>query len=101
MNTPSRTKTPTRSRHPERPSQDQAGANAGGPGPFSRDLHRTPPVLWASVALMCLGAALVGGGAIALSRSLTLAVVLFIAGAVVGGIGLVLGLRNRIMTNVD
>lgn len=80
-------------------SQDQSGAP--GRGPFLKDLHQTPPALWVAVVLMCVGVALVGGGVVALSLDVTTAVVLFIAGVVLGVVGLALGLHNNIMTNVE
>ena len=79
----------------------QAGGTPLGPGPFMDDLHRTPPVLWVAVGLMCLGFSLIGGGVVALSMDTAAAIALFAAGGVLGLIGLVLGARNRIMGNVD
>lgn len=70
-------------------------------GPFGKDLHETAPVLWAAVALMCLGAALLGGGVVALSKDTTVAVWLFVAGTALGIVGGALGLLNGIMSNVS
>lgn len=50
---------------------------------------------------MCLGVALLGGGVVALSINVTTAVFLFIAGTLLGVVGLALGLHNDIMTNVE
>ncbi len=90
---------PTRTRSSHASSQDQSGAP--GKGPFSKDLHQTPPALWVAVVLMCLGVALLGGGVVALSINVTTAVFLFIAGTLLGVVGLALGLHNDIMTNVE
>ena len=79
----------------------QAGETPFGPGPFMDDLHRTPTVLWVAVALMCLGFSLIGGAVVALSMDTAAAIALFASGAAIGLIGLVLGARNRIMSNVD
>ena len=69
-------------------------------GAFDKDLHQTPKVRWLSIALMCLGTALIGGGVVALSMNTTTAIVLFIAGAALGVVGVVIGLANNIMSNV-
>ncbi len=90
---------PTQTRSSQDSSQDQTGAP--GQGPFYNDLHQTPTGLWVAVLLMCVGAALIGGGVIALSINVTTAVVLFTVGAVLGMVGLALGLRDNIMTNVE
>lgn len=58
-------------------------------------------MLWAAVALMCLAAALLGGGVVALSKDTTVAVWLFVAGAATGAVGGALGLLNGIMSNVS
>jgi len=68
---------------------------------FDEDLHGTPPVLWVSVALMCVGAVLLGAGVVALSKDVGWAIALFAAGAVVGAVGAGTGLRNHIMSNVE
>lgn len=82
-------------------SQDMAGDGPIGTGPFDKDLHRTPVVLWWSVALMSLGAALIGGAIIAFNLNDTIGVELLVAGVAVGLIGVVVGLKNKIMGNVD
>lgn len=82
-------------------SQDMTGDGVIGTGPFDQDLHRTPTILWWAVALMSLGAALVGGAIVAFSKSGTVGVELLVAGVLVGLVGLVLGLKNKIMGNVD
>ncbi len=84
-----------------RTSPTEAGGSAVGDGPFDKDLHETPTVLWVSVAVMCLGAALIGGGVVAVSKDLTVAVVLFVTGAVLGVVGALLGLTHGIMSNVE
>jgi hypothetical protein len=83
------------------PSPTPAGGSLFGPGPFMDDLHRTPVVLWLSVALMAVGIALVGGGVVALSMSTGTAVALFLFGGVLGTVGLVLAARHHVMRNVD
>lgn len=90
---------PTQTRSSGADDQDQSGAP--GKGPFYEDLHQTPPAPWVAVVLMCVGVALVGGGVVALSVDTATAVVLFVAGVVLGVIGLALGLHNQIMTNVE
>ncbi|MGZ6804640.1 MAG: hypothetical protein ACXVFU_16470 [Nocardioidaceae bacterium] len=70
-------------------------------GPFEDDLHRTPAVLWVSVALMCLGVALVGGAVVALSTSTATALLLFVGGGVMGAVGLLLAARHHVMRDVD
>ncbi|MGZ6792921.1 MAG: hypothetical protein ACXVFV_08200 [Mycobacteriales bacterium] len=70
-------------------------------GPFEDDLHRTPAVLWVSVALMCLGVALVGGGVVALSASAGAAVALFAGGGGLVAVGALLGARHHLMRDVD
>lgn len=84
-----------------RTSPAEAGGRPLHGGPFGKDLHDTPPVLWVSVALMCLGAALLGGGVVALSKDTTVAVWLFVAGVATGLVGGALGLVNGIMSNVS
>ncbi len=45
-----------------RVTPDEAGDGIIGHGPFDKDLHQTPKLLWTAVVLMCLGAAVVGLG---------------------------------------
>jgi len=45
-----------------RVTPDEAGDGINGHGPFDKDLHQTPKLLWTAVVLMCLGAAVVGLG---------------------------------------
>ncbi len=80
---------------------DETGDSPSHGGAFDKDLHETPKVLWLSVALMCMGTALIGGGVVALSMDTTTAIVLFIAGAALGVVGVVLGIANNIMSNVE
>lgn len=84
-----------------RTSTDETGDSPLHGAAFDKDIHQTPTVLWLSVALMCLGVALVGGGVVALIENTTTAAALFIAGAVVGAVGAVIGLANNIMSNVE
>jgi cell division protein FtsX len=58
-------------------------------------------VLWLSVALMRTGTALIGGGVVTLSMDTTTAIVLFIAGATLAVVGVVIGLANNIKSNVE
>ncbi len=82
-------------------SADETGDSPLHGAAFDKDLHQTPPVLWVSVALMCLGVALVGAAVVAMSKSTTIAVALLAAGAVVAAVGAAVGVRNHIMTNVE
>lgn len=83
------------------PSDVETHMTQSSTDPFQDDLDRTPVVLWVSVALMCVGFALVGGAVVALSADTGLAVGLAVAGVVLGLLGAGLGRRNRIMRNVD
>ncbi len=82
-------------------STDEAGDSPLHGAAFDKDLHQTPKVLWLSVALMCMGTALIGGGVVALSMDTTTAIVLFIPGAALAVVGVVIGLANNIMSNVE
>ncbi len=82
-------------------STDETGDSPVHGGAFDKGLHQTPKVLWLSVALMCLGTALIGGGVVALSMDTTTAIVLFIAGAALAVVGGVIGLANKMMSNVE
>lgn len=84
-----------------RAAPDETGDSPLHGGAFDRDIHQTPKVLWLSVALMCLGVALLGGGVVALSSNTGTAVALFVAGAVLGAVDAVIGLANNIMSNVE
>jgi len=52
-------------------STDETGDSPLHGAAFDKDLHQTPKVLWLSVALMCMGTALIGGGVVALSMDTT------------------------------
>jgi len=84
-----------------RVTPDNAGDGIIGHGPFDKDLHQTPKLLWIAVVLMCVGAAVVGLGVVALSTSESTGVILLIVGAVIGLVGIGLAATNGIMSNVE
>jgi len=84
-----------------RVTPDEAGDGIIGHGPFDKDLHQTPKLLWTAVVLMCVGAAVVGLGVVALSTSESTGVILLIIGAVIGLVGIALAATNGIMSNVE
>ena len=83
--------------------EEDAGATSGAPlgaGPFMAGVRRTPNGLWLAVLLMVGGLALCGGAVVALRSSAALAGALLTLGLVVGGCGVLLGRRLRIMSDV-
>ncbi len=72
-----------------------------GSGPFTRGFSRTGRALWLAVLLMVAGFSLLGVAAVLLSANRTGAVVSAAAGVVVGGLGVVLARRGRILQDVE
>ncbi len=83
------------------PLDETVGRTSATEAGSEHDAASTPKVLWFSVLVMCVGAGLIGLGFVLLSNDTRLAVISFIAGAVIGLIGAVIGLGKGIMSNVE
>ena len=82
------------------PGQQTSGTLLG-KGPFTEGLVHSPPSSWISVVLMVVGFSLLGVAGVVLAFSVPTALVVGAVGVTIGLVGIVVGVRQKLMSSVE